>query len=123
MSNSPSTFSFASPSASGVNNFSHRKGPSWPRPTLRFGSPQSGSSSGSSSGSMTTPQFQQPPSDGKKDGHQNNNTSNSPYQPFLTTERDGTGASINSYYNSITCMPDYGNLSLEDLRLQDYQKG
>lgn len=42
------------------------------------------------------------------------------YQPYTFTEVHANGVNQPCQLKSITCMPTYRNMSLEELRLQDY---
>ncbi|KAK0527244.1 hypothetical protein OC835_005044, partial [Tilletia horrida] len=50
-------------------------------------------------------------------------SSNPPYQPHVVSEKDSNNTSSNFSYQSITCLPAYRNVSVEELRVQDYQQG
>lgn len=50
-------------------------------------------------------------------------TSNPPYQATVLQEKDAANNQANFAYQSITCMPQYRGMSLEELRVQDYEQG
>ncbi|KAK0541724.1 hypothetical protein OC845_006925, partial [Tilletia horrida] len=49
--------------------------------------------------------------------------SNPPYQPHVVSEKDNNGQPSQYSYQSITFLPSYRGISLEELRVQDYQQG
>jgi nuclear pore complex protein Nup98-Nup96 len=53
-------------------------------------------------------------------GNTTQGTAATPFVPF--TEKDGTGASSTSSYQSITMQPAYQNKSFEELRVEDYMQ-
>ena len=49
--------------------------------------------------------------------------SDPPYEAFINSKINFDGSSTTYQYNTITCSPIYRNVSIEELRLQDYQQG
>lgn len=46
-----------------------------------------------------------------------------PYKPFICHEKDSNSIFTTAYqYNTITCLPEYRHISVEELRLKNYQE-